>query len=139
MARGRCRYYRRHREWLRLALATHWRRSAKAPVGKYPDLCRLGGARFRCRDHRHRVDRGPGAMSQLLNIVLALPFLGFLLLLLFPKENRGAIRSACLGISLVVFLLSLGLLGPFLSNGPGTYFETDVEWIAYPPIRYHVQ
>jgi NADH-quinone oxidoreductase subunit M len=75
----------------------------------------------------------------LLDIVIALPFIGFVLLLLLPRDSRDAIRKACLGISLAVFVLSLGLIGPFLSEGPGTYFKTDVPWINFPPIRYHVE
>jgi NADH-quinone oxidoreductase subunit M len=75
----------------------------------------------------------------LLNLVIALPMVGFLVLLLFPRENHGAIRTACLAFSLIVFVASLGLLAPFLTSGPGTYFKTDIPWITYPPIRYHVE
>ena len=64
----------------------------------------------------------------LLDIVLFLPLVGFLLLLLVPKETS---RMAALVISLIVFVLSLGLLG---SSG----YATDIPWINYPPIRYHV-
>jgi NADH-quinone oxidoreductase subunit M len=72
----------------------------------------------------------------LLDIVLALPAIGFVLLLLLPRDNPGLIRNAMLGISLVVFVLSLGLIAGY--PGTGQAFITDVPWIATPAIRYHV-
>ncbi len=42
-------------------------------------------------------------------------------------------------ISLLVFLVSLGLIAPYWFAHPMGYtFSTDVPWIHYPPIRYHV-
>ena len=75
----------------------------------------------------------------LLDVVLALPFIGFILLLLLPRQNHDAIRKACFAIAVIVFVASLTLIGPFFSTGPGTYFKTDVPWINFPPIRYHVE
>ena len=46
----------------------------------------------------------------LLDIVLFLPLIGFLLLLLIPKSNPSLSRMAALVISLVIFVVSLGLL-----------------------------
>jgi NADH-quinone oxidoreductase subunit M len=75
----------------------------------------------------------------LLDIVLLLPLAGFLVMLFAPKDNPNAARWAALLISLVVFVVSLGLLGPYLSASPTGYtFTTDVSWITSPPIRYHV-
>jgi NADH-quinone oxidoreductase subunit M len=75
----------------------------------------------------------------LLDIVLLLPLAGFLVMLFAPKDNPNAARWAALLISLVVFVVSLGLLGPYLSASPTGYtFTTDVSWISSPPIRYHV-
>jgi len=74
----------------------------------------------------------------LLDLVLALPLAGFLLLLFVPKDQAVLIRKLALAISLVVFVVSLGLVFPFFAEGPGDYFETDIQWINTPSIRYHV-
>jgi len=75
----------------------------------------------------------------MLDVVLFLPLLGSLVLLLVPKSNPGASRMGALIISLVVFVASLGLLGPYWFATPTGYqFQTNVPWINYPPIRYHV-
>ena len=74
----------------------------------------------------------------LLDILLIVPAAGFVLTLLLPKDNPGLVRNFTLFVSLIAFLLSLGLIGPVLSN-PGHYtFETNNAWIEYPSIRYHV-
>ena len=75
----------------------------------------------------------------LLDVVLFLPLLGFFVLILVPKTNPQAARMGALVISLVVFVLSLGLLAPYWFASPTGYtFSTNVSWISYPPIRYHV-
>jgi NADH-quinone oxidoreductase subunit M len=74
----------------------------------------------------------------LLDIVLALPVLGFLALLLVPKDRPKAIRTATLAVSLLVFLVSLGLVWPVVADTASAHFTTDVVWIASPAIRYHV-
>jgi NADH-quinone oxidoreductase subunit M len=72
----------------------------------------------------------------LLDIVLFLPLIGFLILLFVPKNSS---RMAALVISLLVFVVSLGLLSPYWFSSPSGYtFSTDVPWIASPAIRYHV-
>ena len=72
----------------------------------------------------------------LLDVVLFLPLVGFLLLLILPKESS---RMAAMVISLAVFIVSLGLLMPYWFQYPsGHTFSTDIQWISYPPIRYHV-
>ena len=72
----------------------------------------------------------------LLDIVLFLPLAGFLVLLILPKESS---RMAAMVLSLVVFVVSLGLLMPYWFQYPaGHTFTTNVSWISYPPIRYHV-
>jgi NADH-quinone oxidoreductase subunit M len=74
----------------------------------------------------------------LLDFVLFLPAAGFLATLFLPKSNAGLIRNFALAVSVVTFLASLGLIGPALGQ-PKTYsFETNVPWIEYPSIRYHV-
>lgn len=74
----------------------------------------------------------------LLNAVLFLPLIGFVASLLLPRENTDLQKKFALIFSLIVFLISLGLIGPVLAN-PGTYsLTTDVEWIHSPMVRYHV-
>jgi NADH-quinone oxidoreductase subunit M len=72
----------------------------------------------------------------LLDAVLFLPLVGFLVLVVLPKAMA---RAAALVISLGIFALSLGLLAPYWFANPSGYaFSTNVSWIAYPPIHYHV-
>jgi NADH-quinone oxidoreductase subunit M len=72
----------------------------------------------------------------LLDLVLFLPLAGFLAMLVIPK---GSSRSAALIISLVVFLASLALIGPYWFATPsGFTFTTNISWISSPAIRYHV-
>jgi len=72
----------------------------------------------------------------LLDVVLFLPLVGFLLLLILPKESS---RMAAMVLSSAIFIVSLGLLMPYWFQYPsGHTFSTDIQWISYPPIRYHV-
>ena len=75
----------------------------------------------------------------LLDVVLFLPLLGFLAMLFVPKGNAQAARMGALVISLAVFVVSLGLIAPYWYAAPTGYtFSTNVPWIHYPPIHYHV-
>ena len=74
----------------------------------------------------------------LLNLVLAIPAVGFNATLLLPRDNHSLIRNFTLAVSLLVFVLSLGLISPVLENPGQMSFVTDVPWIEYPLIRYHV-
>ncbi len=75
----------------------------------------------------------------LLDNVLALPAIAFLLILFFPKKNADNIRLFSLVVSLAIFAISLGLIGPVIHSTGGEYqFVTDVPWITYPSIAYHV-
>ncbi|MEO8100004.1 MAG: NADH-quinone oxidoreductase subunit M [Acidobacteriota bacterium] len=72
----------------------------------------------------------------LLDIVLFLPLVGFLAILILPKETS---RMSAMILSLAIFVVSLGLLSPYLSASPTGYqFVTDVLWIQNPNIHYHV-
>jgi len=75
----------------------------------------------------------------LLDIVIFLPLIGFLILLLVPKTKPETSRLLALVISLVTFVLSLGLIQPFWFAQPQGYqFETRMVWISTPQILYHV-
>ena len=73
----------------------------------------------------------------LLDIVLFLPLIGFLVLLAVPRSNPQASRMGALVLSLLIFVLSLGLLSG-LGAGDGFVYTTDVVWISAPVIHYHV-
>ena len=71
-----------------------------------------------------------------LNIVLFLPLLGFLALLLIPKETS---RMAALVMSIAIFVVSLALIAPYwYANPTGFSFSTNISWINEPVINYHV-
>jgi NADH-quinone oxidoreductase subunit M len=75
----------------------------------------------------------------LLDIVIALPLVAFLIAILLPKQNESLVRVFALGASLITFILSLGLIGPFWFANPSGYaFETNLPWIATPAIGYHM-
>ena len=74
-----------------------------------------------------------------LDVVLFLPLIGFLLMLFTPKENPNISRWTALAISILVFVVSLGLLAPYWFAYPTGYtFQTYKPWINFPPIHYHV-
>jgi NADH-quinone oxidoreductase subunit M len=75
----------------------------------------------------------------LLNLVIWIPLAGFLAGMLLPKSKPGLARVYTLIVSLITFLLSLGLIGPYWFTAQrGFTFETNVPWIETPAIRYHV-
>ena len=74
----------------------------------------------------------------LLDWVLFLPLIGFLFLIFVPGKNGNLAKQMSLCISLVVFLVSLFLIGDVTSHPAGFSFVQNAEWIHYPPIRYHV-
>ena len=74
----------------------------------------------------------------LLDMVLAIPLAGFLVLLAMPRAAEQAIRAMALVISLVAFVASLGLAFGFRSDMAGEQFTTSVTWVASPHINYHV-
>ena len=73
----------------------------------------------------------------LLDILIAVPFLGFLVVLLLPKDNVDTIKRVTFVLSIIVFLGSLLLIPDVLANPAAMSFSTDVQWITYPNIRYH--
>jgi len=75
----------------------------------------------------------------LLDAVIFLPLAAFLIILFLPKDSWNAIRTFSLVASTAIFLISLGLIGPFWFASPGKFvFETDIPWIDSPAIHYHV-
>ncbi len=75
----------------------------------------------------------------LLDVVLAIPLIAFLIAVVLPKENDKLYRVFALVASLVTFVLSLGLIGPFwFRTQRGMVFENLRPWIDSPRINYHV-
>ena len=75
----------------------------------------------------------------LLDLVIFVPFIGFLLLLMVPKDKPGMSRVLALALAGIEFVLSVGLVAPYwFQQPPGYTFVTDSQWISTPPIRYHV-
>jgi len=74
----------------------------------------------------------------LFTLVLALPLIGFFLLIMLPKDNADLPRKVALILSLVIFVASLGLIGAVLDAPAQMSHVTDVQWITSPNIRYHV-
>jgi NADH-quinone oxidoreductase subunit M len=73
-----------------------------------------------------------------LNLVIALPGIGFLLALLIPRAQEQLIRTFTLAVSLVTFVLSLGLATGYQFGQSGQQFVTDAVWIQNPEIHWHV-
>ena len=74
----------------------------------------------------------------LLDLLIAIPGIGFLLTLSIPRRQDQTVRLVTLIFSLAAFVLSLGLAIGYQSGQPGQQFVTDVVWIANPQIHWHV-
>jgi NADH-quinone oxidoreductase subunit M len=74
----------------------------------------------------------------LLTAVLALPLIGFALLLALPRRAEETIRSAALAFSLLTFTASLGLVAGFDRGSAEPQFVVNAPWISAPAIRYHI-
>src|ERR1043165_3923609 len=96
----------------------------------------MGGLWIDCAHLGH--EHGGSVAMTLLDVVLALPLVGFLLVLLIPREQHQTIRGAALIISLAVFLGSLRLAVGFQADTASQQFINDRIWIASPEIHYHV-
>ena len=70
----------------------------------------------------------------LLDVTLILPLAAFALVLFLSGD---AAKKAALGLALIIFVVSLGLLGPTLAAPSAMSFESNVGWIDSPAIRYH--
>lgn len=71
----------------------------------------------------------------LLALVLALPLAGFVLTLFLPQTIS---KKFVLGFSLLIFILSLGLIGPAMENPGAMTSVIDMAWIDVPAIRFHI-
>jgi NADH-quinone oxidoreductase subunit M len=74
----------------------------------------------------------------LLDLLIAIPAIGFILTLLIPRKQDQTIRMFTLAVSLLTFVLSLGLATGYQKGQSGQQFVTDTIWIANPEIHWHV-
>src|SRR5207244_886483 len=102
-------------------------------IGQHPKLCDMG-RRGGCRV----TDRAwPGSRPMtLLDLVIAIPAIGFLIALVIPRVMENFIRIFALGFSLLTFVVSLGLVAGFQSGHAGQQFVTNIIWIQSPEIHY---
>jgi len=77
-------------------------------------------------------------LINLLDLVIAIPAIGFLIALVIPRAMEKFIRIFALGFSLLAFVVSLGLVAGLQSGHAGQQFVTNAVWIQNPEIRYHV-
>lgn len=69
------------------------------------------------------------------DVILALPLIGSFITLFLAAESA---KKFALVFSLVIFLASLMLIPGVLNTPTGFSHVTDIQWISYPNIRYHV-
>jgi NADH-quinone oxidoreductase subunit M len=74
----------------------------------------------------------------LLDLLIAIPAIGFIVALMIPRAMEQAIRTITLVFSLVTFAVSLGLAIGYQTGQTGQQFVTNFVWIQNPEIHYHV-
>ncbi len=74
----------------------------------------------------------------LLDLLILIPAAGFGVALLIPRTRDQMTRMVTLGVSLLTFVLSLGLATGYKTGQSGQQFVTDTVWIASPEIHWHV-
>ena len=77
-------------------------------------------------------------MSWILTVTTFLPLLGALVCLAVPREETGLLRGLGLSLTLVTFLVSLGVLSGFDGKTGGMLHEVDVAWATSFGIRFHL-
>src|SRR5438067_459893 len=79
--------------------------------------------------------------SSLLNLVLYLPLAGAVVLASIPRSQTVAFKWGAFGVSVVTFLLSLGLLLPHYfdwTDNSRYQFVTAIPWISQFNINYKI-
>ena len=71
-----------------------------------------------------------------LDIVIFLPAVGALLVGLIPSRDEDVIRWSALGVSVLTFLVSIGLLMNFETDAAGFQLGSDVGWVSQWGIGY---
>ena len=73
----------------------------------------------------------------LLDLTIFLPLVGFLVLLLAPL-SEDLVKKAAIAWALLVFLLSLGMIGTVQASPKEFQYVTNIPWIDALKINYHV-
>lgn len=74
----------------------------------------------------------------ILLITLLIPLLGMLVLFFLRKENIVAIKTVTLVVSIITFLVSLGVFFGFDINNPNFQFVINQEWISAIGAGFHI-
>jgi NADH-quinone oxidoreductase subunit M len=74
----------------------------------------------------------------LIELLILIPAVGFIVALLLPRSQDQTIRLFTLAVSLITFVLSLGLATGYQTGQTGQQFVADRIWIANPEIHWHV-
>jgi len=75
----------------------------------------------------------------ILSLIVFAPLAGALLVLLLPsRKDSKLVHMVTLGITLVLFLMTLHLPAHYVYGGNGFQFEQNTPWIASPAIRFHL-
>jgi NADH-quinone oxidoreductase subunit M len=77
-------------------------------------------------------------VSVLLSLIIFLPLFGALVVMLLPRDEEGLCRGTGLAVSVVTFLVSLGVPWAFAPGVGGFQLETDWTWIAALGVHYHL-
>src|SRR5579875_3027745 len=72
----------------------------------------------------------------LLFIALILPLIGFFVILFTPRESKMPFYIA-LGITLITFFVSLGLIAPVFAGGAQFTSVVDWNWVTSPELQIH--
>jgi NADH-quinone oxidoreductase subunit M len=79
---------------------------------------------------------GPREWPHLLNVIVFLPLFGAAAVLFLPRQSKGVLRWFTLGVLLVDFAISLGLLRTTMTLG--WHHQYIAKWLPSLGIRYHV-
>ncbi len=74
----------------------------------------------------------------ILLITLLIPLIGMFLLFFLNKENVSAIKTVALSVSMITFLVSLGILFGFNELEPSFQFIVNQEWISSIGAGFHI-
>lgn len=74
----------------------------------------------------------------ILSLLIFLPLAGALLVSLTPRQQTGLMRGLTLGVTLLVFVISLPLFFSFDSSRIAFQFEERLEWIPAMRATYHL-
>ncbi|HAA61522.1 MAG TPA: NADH-quinone oxidoreductase subunit M, partial [Planctomycetaceae bacterium] len=71
-------------------------------------------------------------------LIIFAPTIGAVLLMLMPKDNEEGLRYTALTVTIVTFILTLGLLPEFDMSEAGMQYTYSAEWIPNWNINYQL-